>query len=274
MARFETTVDSARFERDGYLLLEDWFDPREAAELVRHATGLAERYQPGPAPTAFSTRTHAHASNRYFLDSGNAVHYFLEEEANTGDGAALNPGRPCLNKIGHALHRLDPCFCAFSTRPQVFELCRSLGLSKPAPIQSMVIFKHPRIGGEVVCHQDATFLHTEPLSVIGLWFALEPARRDNGCLWTIPGGHHAGLKRRFVREGDQVRFVELDHTPWPMERGIPIEAEPGSLVVLHGLLPHWSETNRSARSRMAFALHLIDEDCAYSPDNWLQPNSG
>ena len=37
----------------------------------------------------------------------------------------------------------------------------------------MYIFKQPRIGGEVVCHQDSTFLYTEPESAIGFWLAIE-----------------------------------------------------------------------------------------------------
>ena len=63
----------------------------------------------------------------------------------------------------------------------------------------MLIFKPPRIGGEVVWHQDATFLHTEPSRVLGMWFALEDANRENGCLWGLPGGHLKGLKSRFLR---------------------------------------------------------------------------
>jgi phytanoyl-CoA hydroxylase len=40
--------------------------------------------------------------------------------------------------------------------------------------------------------------------------------------------------------------------------------------VLHGLLPHRSSANRSARSRHAYSLHLIEAAAHYRPDNWLQ----
>ena len=49
-----------------------------------------------------------------------------------------------------------------------------------------------------------------------------------------------------------------------------IEAEAGTLVVFHGLLPHWSAPNRSARSRHAYTLHATDGRAAYAPHNWLQ----
>ena len=39
---------------------------------------------------------------------------------------------------------------------------------------------------------------------------------------------------------------------------MPLEAPKGTLVVLHGLLPHLSGANTSPRSRHAYALHVID----------------
>ena len=47
----------------------------------------------------------------------------------------------------------------------------AIGLTKPLLLQSMMIFKHAHIGGEVNCHQDSTFLYTEPMSVVGIWLA-------------------------------------------------------------------------------------------------------
>ena len=51
---------------------------------------------------------------------------------------------------------------------------------------------------------------------------------------------------------------------------VPLEADSGDLIVLHGLLPHLSGPNRTARSRMAYALHLIDAEARWSEDNWLR----
>jgi phytanoyl-CoA hydroxylase len=44
----------------------------------------------------------------------------------------------------------------------------------------------------------------------------------------------------------------------------------GTLVVFHGLLPHYSAPNRSAVSRHAYTLHATDASAHYSPNNWLQ----
>jgi phytanoyl-CoA hydroxylase len=172
--------------------------------------------------------------------------------------------------VGHALHDLDPVFERFSRRPALAALVGELGLERPLLLQSMYIFKQPRIGGEVVCHQDAAFLHAEPLSVLGLWFALEDATLENGCMQASPGGHRGPLRSRFLQAGDATRTVTLDPTPLPVDGLVPLEAPRGTLIVLHGLLPHLSGPNRSARSRHAYALHVIDGAARYSADNWLQ----
>lgn len=142
-------------------------------------------------------------------------------------------------------------------------------MRSPLLLQSMYIFKQSRIGGEVVCHQDAAFLYAEPLSVVGFWFALEDVTRENGCLWAEPGGHRGPLRSRFIRDADRTETIDLDPTPLPTEGLVPLEVERGALVVLHGLLPHWSAPNRSQSSRHAYALHAIDGTTICSVDNWL-----
>ena len=135
----------------------------------------------------------------------------------------------------------------------------------------MYIFKQPGIGGEVTCHQDSTFLYTEPLDIVGLWFALEDARVDNGCLWAIPGGHRSGLKSRWVRSPTGgMSFDVIDDSPWPEDQLIPLEVSKGSLILLHGLLPHRSYQNKSGQSRHAYTLHVISGTAHYPADNWLQ----
>jgi phytanoyl-CoA hydroxylase len=62
----------------------------------------------------------------------------------------------------------------------------------------------------------------------------------------------------------------LDEAPWPAIAPVALEAPRGTLVILHGLLPHASAPNRSARPRQAYALHLIDGCAEYPDDNWLQ----
>ncbi len=135
----------------------------------------------------------------------------------------------------------------------------------------MYIFKQPFIGGEVNCHQDSTFLYTEKGNVFGLWFAIEDATKHNGCLWAIPGGHKLGLKSRFIHtEKNTSEFQVFDDSKYDLSSLAPLEVKKGSLIVLHGLLPHLSHANESQHSRQAYTLHLIDKSWLYPKDNWLQ----
>jgi phytanoyl-CoA hydroxylase len=93
---------------------------------------------------------------------------------------------------------------------------------------------------------------------------------ENGCLWALPGHHKGPLKSRFLRGDEGLTTEVLDDSPWPEAERVPIEARQGTLVVLHGFLPHLSGPNRSAKSRHAYTLHVIDGACRYPPDNWLQ----
>ena len=50
----------------------------------------------------------------------------------------------------------------------------------------------------------------------------------------------------------------------------PLPAAAGTLVLLHGRLPHLSTPNRSPLSRFAYAVHYIDGTAHYAAENWLQ----
>jgi phytanoyl-CoA hydroxylase len=262
--------EKARFERDGFLVLEGFVAPDACDALRARMAEMLEAFDPAELRTVFDTRDQEHGKDAYFLGSGDTIRFFLEPGALDNQGRLRQAKSLSINKVGHALHDLDPVFDGFSRAPRLAELAADLELGQPLLLQSMYIFKQPRIGGEVMSHQDSTFLHTEPESCIGFWFALEDAKLENGCMWAEPGGHRRPLAARLVREGLSARMVTLGPTPLPTKGLAPLEARKGTLIVLHGRLPHRSGPNLSDRSRHAYALHLIDGCCRYSPDNWLQ----
>ncbi len=265
-----TSRQLADYKRDGFLVLPDFVREAACDDLRARVERLVHDFYPRGVASIFSTHEQNRLANDYFLGSAGKIHFFFEEDAFQPDGSLKQSKEQSINKIGHALHDLDPVFIEFSRTPQIQQLAADLGLVDPLLLQSMYIFKQPRIGGEVGCHQDSSFLYTEPQNIAGLWFALEDATLENGCLWAIPGGHKLGLKQRWQRGPEGMHFETLNPEPWPEDRLIPLEVKKGTVIVLHGLLPHKSLANRSDKSRQAYTLHLINKDSHYSLDNWLQ----
>ena len=265
-----TSQQLADYKRDGFLVLADFVGEAACDDLRARAGDLVHNFDPRGVASIFSTHEQNRLANDYFLESAGKIHFFFEEDAFLPAGTLKQSKEQSINKIGHALHDLDPVFNKFSRTREIEQLAADLGLTRPLLLQSMYIFKQPRIGGEVICHQDSTFLYTEPQNIIGLWFALEDATLENGCLWAIPGGHRLGLKQRWRRGADGMFFETFNSEPWPEDQLVPLEVSKGSLILLHGLSPHKTLANRSARSRHAYTLHLIDAHSGYASDNWLQ----
>lgn len=254
-----TASQVAEFERNGYLVLPHFVSDADCLALRDHAASLEERLRSEHKHVVvFSTGDQSHGDDDWFLTSGDKTRGFFES-----DGTHLN-------KIGHAMHDLDPVFSRFSRELGFAEVAAGLGFDDPRLVQSMYIFKHPGVGGEVTWHTDHTFLWTEPRSVVGFWVAIDDATVQNGCLWAIPGGHRIPVKSRFVRDGDRTSTEIYDDTPYPIEQAISIEAGRGTLVLLDGALPHWSDVNRSEQPRQAFTLHVVDGAAEWDERNWLQ----
>ena len=265
------TLAVQQYNSDGYLVLPGFKPVAEITALRARALEIVDAFDPADTVSIFTTSEQDRRVDDYFLGSADKVRCFFEEEAFDDRGQLRQAKSLSINKIGHALHDLDPVFDQFSRGPELADLARQVGLAQALIWQSMYIFKQPGIGGEVRWHQDASFFDTEPLSVTTFWFALEDATQDNGCLWVEAGGHRSPLREKFVRSGSAAAIEKLDTAPWPdTTRATPLEVEAGTLVVFHGLLPHYSGANRSPVSRHAYTLHATDARSVYSPANWLQ----
>ena len=258
-----STEQLQAYERDGFLVLPALVDREACVALIARAAQIADA---APAQkSVFTTTEQDRVSDERFLSSGPTVTCFTEPDGVT------------LAKIGHALHDLDEVFAEFSRQAVFAEVIADLGMTDPLLIQSMYLCKAALSGGEVGSHQDATFLWTDPVTVTGIWVALEDATVENGCLWALPGGQlTVPLVNRFVRTGDTdadgTAFEALTSEPVevPEHGWVPLEATAGTVVLLHGLLPHRSSPNTSPHSRAAYSLHLVEAGARYPAENWLQ----
>lgn len=265
----------ADYHRNGFAVVDDFAGADSCSELIDAGARIVSDFVPADRPTMFTTGEDRQSANREFLDSAAGVACFFEQGAFAADGTLAEPQDRSVNKIGHALHDVVDEFRRFTYSGELAAVAADIGIDDALALQSMLIFKQPFFGGEVTCHQDATFLYTDPITVTGFWLALEDADETNGCLWVEPGGHRGPLRSLFKRDRPgadaETSFETLDDTPWPATselQAVPVAA--GSLVLLHGLLPHWSDVNRSPRSRQALSIHCISAAAEYPWFNWLQ----
>ena len=270
-----------QFAQNGYLVIEDFISPEEVADLKAAGIKLCQDAATDDARIVFSSVNNNMNmyQDRYFLDSGDKVRYFYEKGALDEQNNLTVPLENSLNKVGHALHTEIPAFQKITFDNRVKEVCWQLQMKKPAIPQSMYIYKNPGVGGEVIPHQDGTYLFTDPPSTVGFWIALDDATPQNGCLQFIPGSHKGGVHRRLLRNPDkESKDLIIYDKPvpiYPASNFTSVPVPSGSLVLIHSQVVHRSDPNKSDKSRHAYTFHIIEtENCEYSKDNWLQAPEG
>ena len=275
----------AEFQRDGFLVLEGFARPEACAAARERAEEIVEAFEPSSHRTVFTTNDQVRVSDELFLSSGDRITCFFEEEALAPDGTLTVPKEQSINKIGHALHDLDPVFERFSYTPELAEVAADVGLPDALALQSMYIFKQPSIGGEVGCHQDATFLWTDPISVVGLLVrhggrhARErlPVGRAGRPPRSAAPAVPAARRRR--GHGD-ARPSTRRRCPTPPDELQPLPVPAGTMVVLARPAPPLERRQPLAPQppRLLAPLHLgrrrlpgVGTGCSGRPDMPLRP---
>src|SRR5689334_2950837 len=85
MSTLGLDLDLERYARDGFLVVPDVVDAATCAMLRARAASLIDGFD-ASSVSIFSTNEQTRTSDDYFLESGDDVRFFFEEEAFLPDG--------------------------------------------------------------------------------------------------------------------------------------------------------------------------------------------
>lgn len=290
-----TPEQIAAFDKEGMLCIPDFLTPSEISAMLKRSHELLDDFDISTHPkTQFKTGENDHIGDQYFFDSSDKISFFFDTDAFDENGELRYPKQQAINKIGHGLHMKDKLFAQVTFTEKIQNIGRSLNYKDPRVLQSMLIFKQPVKQREdarenrVPPHADGAFLFTKPQTALGFWFALEDCTTENGCLLYNPGSHKVfPITKRFVKVDGGSKGCNFIPVEYDTSKPIPedneddykiVECKAGSLILINSSVLHKSESNRSQKSRFAYAFHLIDGVDGYDELNWLQvppgPNGG
>jgi phytanoyl-CoA hydroxylase len=118
----------------------------------------------------------------------------------------------------------------------------------------MALVKPPKVSGEKPWHQDAAYFRgSDPNLMFGVWMALDPATRENGCMEVIPASHLRGPAPHVPAEDINLCTIRPDLVHLRDRMALPMN--PGDALIFHSLIHHYTAANRSNQRRRALQFH-------------------
>ncbi len=140
--------------------------------------------------------------------------------------------------------------------------------------QDLLIDKLPGASTTLHWHQDYAYWPLDCARGVTLWFALDDADADNGCLRYVPGSHRLGERRATDFSGGALpaddTLPPIDEARGDRERvSVPVSA--GDALAHDPLIWHMSPANRSDRPRRAWSLTFIVPAARWAPAHATHP---
>lgn len=149
-------------------------------------------------------------------------------------------------------HPGDGIYGMFARCERMVRSCEKLLGGEVYHYHSKMILKDPKVGGAWAWHQDYGYWYQNgvlfPL-LTSVFIAVDPCRRENGCLQVLRGSHHAG-RINHVLTGEQAG-ADREHVDELSKRLelVYVEMDPGDAIFFHANLLHRSDQNTSDHSR-------------------------
>lgn len=210
----------ASFHDDGFLLVDDVFDP---ARLAAAAEAIH------PHERRINDFLHQ-VGGRFSLTAADALTITVH-----------------LSTFSEACRSL-----AFD--PAVADLCHDLVGDDVRLYWDQAVYKLPHNPDVVPWHQDNGYAYVEPQDYLTVWVPLVDATLDNGTVWVVPGGHRRGTLAHV--DTDLGRRCLPESTLG----ALPVEVPAGSVVAFSSLTPHRTGPNHTDALRSAYILQYAPSE--------------
>jgi hypothetical protein len=173
--------------------------------------------------------------------------------------AALPAGR--RPEAMDAPHFSDPALFRWLFAPAVLDVVSPILGPDLALFSSHFICKPAGTGQRVPWHEDSAYWkgQLDPMEVVTVWLAIDPSRRENGCLRVVPRTHRNGdSDYEAVSDRAGSTFAEEIRNPKRFEeRAVALELAPNQASLHDGRLIHGSEANRGALRRCGYTMRYV-----------------
>ncbi len=211
-----------QYVEDGFLIVEDLFDPEDITAMTDEAPKIARGQNGFPALLEDVENKADEELEREIL----CIHF-------PHAGSEVIRDYVCDERVSHVLSKVTAA-----------HLPESWWDGSVKCMQSMYFCKAPGMPGQA-WHQDEIYIPTRDRSLIGAWYALDDASVENGCLWVIPGSHRNGILYEQRAHHDPEFDGAQQSFGFDDSSEVPVEVKKGSVVFFNGYLLHRSAKNRS-----------------------------
>jgi len=217
--RVLTPAQAAAYDRDGFFVLEDVFEPELVADLVAEID---------PIEAAFETVVREKMGGKAFIMRADEISF-----------------------TAHLVMRSERAR-AFTRHAFFRDLVHDLIGPDVRLYWDQAVYKKPGTDDPFPWHQDNGYNFVEPQQYLTCWVALTDATEDNGCPWVLPGRHRAGT---LAHELTELGWV-CARDP---EGAVPAPVRAGGVVVFSSLTPHATGPNRTDGVRKAYIVQFAPD---------------
>ncbi len=117
-------------------------------------------------------------------------------------------------------------------------------------------------GRETDAHQDRPFWPIDPPNLVTAWIPFDGSRRGQGAMAYLPGSHRVGMERFVdISHTLQEPYDIVNDAAVAEIEPVWVEADPGSIVFHHALSVHLADANASDRTRRVYCIIYFADGC-------------